>query len=139
MFVRPTDSAAHQSNPDANITVSLLEVDIWGNVANPKGTLRVLSSRSGVAPTAFAPALGTLLENARTLSAPTFVKEDGERYPCVGFRLEWFDEGECLWKLDHESDQRTYSFTPNSEKAYRLVWGIGYQPYGTKGMVVVVK
>ena len=135
----PTDSGAHQSNPDANITVSLLEVDIWGNVANPKGTLRVLSSRSGVAPTAFAPALGTLLENSGTLSAPTFVRENGERYPCVGYRLEWFDEAECLWKLDHESDQRTYSFTPNSEKAYRLVWGIGYQLYGTKGMVVVFK
>ncbi len=134
----PTDSVAHQEGDSAN-TVSLLEVDIWGNVANPKGTLRVLSSRSGVAQTAFAPALGTLLENARTLSAPTFVKENGERYPCVGYRLEWFDEGECLWKLDHESDQRTYSFTPKSEKAYRLVWGIGYQPYGTKGMVVIVK
>ena len=137
----PTNSVAHESNDSAN-TVSLLEVDIWGNAANPKGTLRVLPSRLDLSSTAtgFFPAFGTLLTDAGTAEAPQAVMaSDGERYPCVGYRLEWFDEAECKWKLDHESSQRSYSFTPDSDKAYRLVWGVGYQIYDPHGLIILIR
>lgn len=131
----PTDSAAHQAGDSAN-TVSLLEVDIWGNVANPKGTLRVLQSRQDIVSNGFSPAIGTLLTEAGTLTAPNSVREDGEKYPCVGYRLEWFDETACQWKLDHESDERAFSFTPDGDKAYRLIWGIGWQTCAPNGLVI---
>ena len=134
----PTNSVAHQEGDSAN-TVSLLEVDIWGNVANPKGSLRVLLSRQGIVSNGFSPAIGTLLTETGTITAPNYVREDGEKYPCVGYRLEWFDETACQWKLDHESNERTFSFTPNSEKAYRLVWGIGYDIFEGKGMVIFIR
>ena len=131
----PTNSVAHQEGDSAN-TVSLLEVDIWGNVANPKGTLRVLQSRQGIVSNGFSPAIGTLLTVAGTITAPNFVREDGEKYPCVGYRLEWFDETACQWKLDHESDERAFSFTPDGDKAYRLIWGIGWQICEPNGLVI---
>lgn len=133
----PTNSVAHQEGDSAN-TVSLLEVDIWGNVANPKGSLRVLQSRQGCVSNGFSPAIGTLLTETGTITAPNYVRKDGEKYPCVGYRLEWFDETACQWKLDHESNERTFSFTPNSEKAYRLVWGIGWQIYTQNGLVIYI-
>ena len=135
----PTNSAAHTADPDQNITVSLLEVDLWGTVANTNGTLRVVPSRAGVTSSGFAPALGTLLTESGTLTAPVYVRENGEKYPCVGYRLEWLDETTGQWKLDHESNERTFSFTPNSEKAYRLVWGIGWQIYTKNGLTIYVR
>lgn len=139
LLFTPTNSAAHAENPDQNITVSLLEVDLWGTVANTNGTLRVVPSRAGVTSSEFAPAFGTLLTEAATLTAPVYVRENGEKYPCVGYRLEWLDETTGQWKLDHESNERTFSFTPNSEKAYRLVWGIGYDIFEGKGMVIFIR
>ena len=135
----PTNSAAHTADPDQNITVSLLEVDLWGTVANTNGTLRVVPSRAGIASNGFSPAFGTLLTEAATLTAPVYVRENGEKYPCVGYRLEWLDETTGQWKLDHESNERTFSFTPNSEKAYRLVWGIGWQIYTQNGLVIYIR
>ena len=135
----PTNSAAHTADPDQNITVSLLEVDLWGTVANTNGTLRVVPSRAGVTSSGFAPALGTLLTESGTLTAPVYVRENGEKYPCVGYRLEWLDETTGQWKLDHESNERTFSFTPNSEKAYRLVWGIGWHIYTQNGLVIYIR
>ena len=139
LLFTPTDSAAHTENPDQNITVSLLEVDLWGTVANTNGTLRVVPSRAGIASNGFSPAFGTLLTEAATLTAPVYVRENGEKYPCVGYRLEWLDETTGQWKLDHESNERTFSFTPNSEKAYRLVWGIGWQIYTQNGLVIYIR
>lgn len=139
LLFTPTNSAAHAENPDQNITVSLLEVDLWGTVANTNGTLRVVPSRAGVTSSEFAPAFGTLLTEAATLTAPVYVRENGEKYPCVGYRLEWLDETTGQWKLDHESNERTFSFTPNSEKAYRLVWGIGYDIFEGKGMMIFIR
>ena len=135
----PTNSRSHTADPDQNITVSLLEVDLWGTVANTNGTLRVVPSRAGVTSSGFAPALGTLLTEAATLTAPVYVRENGEKYPCVGYRLEWLDETTGQWKLDHESNERTFSFTPNSEKAYRIVWGIGWQIYTQNGLVIYIR
>ena len=135
----PTDSVEHQANQDAETTVSLLEVDLWGNVANPKGTLRVLQSRQGIVSNGFSPAIGTLLTDAGTITAPNYVRESGEKYPCIGYRLEWFDEAACQWKLDHESDERSFSFTPDGNKAYRLIWGIGWQMCVPNGLVIHIR
>ena len=127
LLFTPINSAAHTSNPDQDYTVGLLEVDLWVNVANPKGTLRVRMCRDGFADEGFEPALNALVSEAGTLTAPKTVEGQDGRYAVSGYRLEKFDFEACRWNLAEESEDRSYDFVPDADAAYRLVWVVPFE------------
>ena len=134
---RPTSSSAYESNPTASsttINVGFMEIDLYVNAANPKGTLRVKIGRDGYdTADVFSPALGTLVDTATTITAPKTVTKEGadSLYKVVGYRLEKFNETTCAWEQDGDEEYTealSYSFTPDATAAYRLIWLVETTP-----------
>ena len=124
--IRFTPTASSVTDPGTSgITVGLMELRLNVNMANPPGTLRVYNGND-VLDTGFSVANKTLLSEAATVTAPEFAigASGAKRYAVTGYRLEKFNLAETAWELVEkvEDGTRTYSFTPDADVGYRLVW-----------------
>ncbi len=129
--VRFTPTASGVANPSSStVSVGLMEMRLYVNMANPPGTLRVYVGED-VLDTGFSVADRTLLTEAATVTAPEYAvgKSGARKYAVTGYRLEKFNLADTAWELVGEvSGTRTYSFTPDASAGYRLTWtheGVG--------------
>jgi len=121
----PTDSWAwsKQNKKTANdLNVGWQEIDLYISAANEKGTLRVKSSKFGG--TGFSPEADTLVTAAATLTAPASALVGDAMYAVTGHYLESFDfdTGRWQYKVGSYSEALSYDYTPDADKAERLVW-----------------
>ncbi len=123
------DSAAYQAHKDdslstssANLDVGMMEFEVFVGVANPRGTLRVMTVLENIDPEGFSHPRGTLVNESAILTAPQYGVMDGKRHICLGYRIETFDETTCTWVGGEVVDALSYSHTPDPAKRERLTW-----------------
>ncbi len=120
-------TAATTETPDTG----LMEIELFGNVANPVGTLRVLSSIANAEQTGFSPEHQSTLDGSLSheLKAPKVVTTaDGvSTYGLLGYRIETFNETTLLWETaEYVADTiGEYVWEANAENAnkrLRFTW-----------------
>ncbi len=122
----PTDSAQaafYNASGTTGIDLSLFELELYVNVANKKGSLRVLVSIQDAPVEGFGDyPHNTIIDESATLSAPEILSTPAGNYPILGYRLETFNEATCTWEGGDIVEGTTYAYTPDAEKRQRLTW-----------------
>ncbi len=124
------DSAAYQAHKDSTLTVGngnnldigMMEFEVFVGVANPRGTLRVMTVLENIDPAGFSHQRGALLNESTTITAPQYRLVDGVRYLCLGYKLETFNETSCTWIGKEIVNELSYDYTPDATTRERLTW-----------------
>ncbi len=125
------DSAAYQEHKDQDLNateirdvldVGLMEFEVFVGVANPRGTMRVMTVLENIDQSEFSHKRESLVNESATITAPQYAVTNSKRYPCLGYKIETFNEETCTWIGSEIVNALSYEYTPDATKRERLTW-----------------